>query len=62
MMTVNRLMARLAQCPPNASVFPYEGEDTGMPIQFPDGSRRWIRAGAYDELDDYTEDFEPPKG
>jgi len=46
--------------PPNALVFAYEGEDTGMTIQFLDGSRRWIRAGEYDELEDYTEGFEPP--
>ena len=59
MITVTRLMALPAECPPDASVFAYEGEDTGMTIQFPDGSRRWIRAGAYDELDDYTEGFEP---
>jgi len=57
--TVKRLTELLAECPPGAQVFAYEGEDTGMTIQFPDGSRRWIRAGEYDELDDYTEGFEP---
>jgi len=55
-------MALLAECPPGAQVFAYEGEDTGMTVQFPDGSRRWIRAGEYDELDDYTEGFEPQEG
>ena len=62
MITVKRLMELLAHCPPDAKVFAYEGEDTGMTMEFPDGSRRWIRAGEYDELDDYTEGFEPPKG
>ena len=33
-----------------------------MTLQFPDGSRRWIRAGEYDEIDDYNEGFEPPEG
>ena len=45
----------------NAQAFAYEGEDTGMTVQFPDGSRRWIRAGEY-EFDDYTEGFGPSKG
>jgi hypothetical protein len=62
MITAKRLMALLEECPPDAQVFAYEGEDTGMTIQFQDGSRRWIRAGQYDELDDYTEGFEPPAG
>jgi hypothetical protein len=62
MITVKRLMALLAECPPDAQVFAYEGEDTGMTLQFPDGSRRWIRAGEYDEIDDYNEGFEPPEG
>jgi hypothetical protein len=62
MITVKRLMALLAECPPNAQVFAYEGENTGVPLQFPDGSRRWIRAREYDELDDYIEGFEPSKG
>jgi hypothetical protein len=53
MITVKRLMELLAECSPNAQVFAY---------QFPDGSRRWIQAGEYDELDDYTEGFEPPEG
>jgi hypothetical protein len=39
MITVKRLLALLAECPPDAQVFTYEGEDTGMTIQFPDGSR-----------------------
>ena len=33
----------------------------GMTGQLPVGSRRWIRAGEYDELDAYTEGVEPPE-
>ena len=40
----------------------YEGEDTGITLQFPDVSRRLIRAMACDEIDDYTEGVEPPEG
>lgn len=55
-------MALLAQRLPDAHVVAYEGEDAATTIQFPDGSRRWIQAESYDELNDYTEGFTPQEG
>lgn len=57
MITVKTLMRLLAQCPSDAKVFAYEGEDTGIAVNLPAGEQRWIRATENDMDDSYTRGF-----
>jgi len=62
MITVGRLIELLSRVPPDATVYAYEGEDTGLQIArtTPDPHENkvwWIRATPEDAVDEYIEGF-----
>lgn len=55
MITVKRLKEMLGKVPDDARISAYEGEDTGLSINMPDGSTEWIRALEDEAEDDQSE-------
>lgn len=61
MIKVKTLIALLQRCHPDACVYAYEGEDTGIAIHEPSGECRWIRATEDETEDVYTDGFDLPE-
>ena len=63
MITVRKAIELLSQCPLDANLYAYDdsilgfSRDSGIVIQMPDSSKRFIRAMDNDKLDDYIEGF-----
>lgn len=55
MITVEKLIKLLERVPLNAEVYAYEGEDTGISINDPDGGSWWIQARDNNKEDNYLE-------
>ena len=54
--TAKELKRLLTDIPDNATIYAYEGEDTGIAIELPDNTFKWIRAKE-SKHDLYTEGF-----
>ena len=60
MLTVMRLKELLDHCPAEATLCAYDAPDAGssdcwITLLLPTGGTRWIRAGANDEMDTFTD-------
>lgn len=55
MIKADTLKQLLTKVPDDATIYAYEGEDTGIQINMPDGTFQWIRATASSTEDKQTE-------